>query len=523
MLAWRRDRGTGSTPGQTPTEQPDPVTTVADEENKARLAEAACKTELTVLRCKLERERLEQEAEERAEEPKRRRREADEAREQAKAERAAREATVKAWRDEQAEARKERREARKRFWSSLGDYWRKRQESLLGQSGTLRVLMALGLPAVLALVIYAVAQDADTWKILGIGLLAATAAFTVGALLGFLFGIPRSVAVKKDDDKEATAEAKNGEAVASAAERFAPNTNLEEISDWLTKILVGVGLVQVHQISGAVEDLANGLASGLGSQGFAVAVTLLVAFSITGFVSAYLYTRLRLQSAFERATTIQQAVEAKARAETDARALVQKQLSPGEIDRPPLAELTAALKAATPGIRSSAFYSARDQRRKNWQGRPEAGEDKDYVAPTIGVFQALIACDEEGHYHRTRAELGYALKDQAPPDFAGAKAALDEAIRLSPKDDVPLSRIYEFNRAYCKIKLDPNADGEATRELARSIVDDLSAALDSTNAQKIAEREIKGEGVDELKSVQKWVERNGALPEVKALKEKLRK
>jgi hypothetical protein len=492
-----------------------PSTNPVDAARAARQAEAACKAKLAQVECEIELERIQRVETELVEEKQRpqRKREAEAA-------------EIKAWRDAEALARKERREAWQAFWERRRKARQERREKEGGQSGTLRVLTGLGLPAVLALVIYAVTQEDDTGEILGVGLLTAIAAFTVGSLLGFLFGIPRSVAAAKKAEKDGDAtEAGDAAAVAAeAAERFAPNTNLEEISDWLTKILVGVGLVQIHQISGAVEDLAEGLEGGLGTRGFSVAVALLISFSITGFVSAYLYTRLRLQGAFERALYRDAAAKITAAAEklttaADAIGLVQKQLSPGDVDRPSAEELTSALTAATPGARSQAFYTARDQRRKNWRGRSSAGEDKDYVAPTIGVFEALIACDAEGHYHRTRAELGYALKDQKTPDWSAARVALTKAIELRPDTDAVQSGMYEFNRAYCNIKLDLEAGtSSAAPGLVKAIVDDLEAALRSSDGREIVLAAV-GSGIRaekdwEDRTVSTWLEHNKLNPDV---------
>ncbi len=448
---------------------------------------ADCEARKAELICELELARLRRKDQEDAAANERQWQERQEQKEREKEERIARENTVRAWREEQVRKRQERRDARRRFFAGLAGWWRKRQESMQGQSGTLRVLAALGTPAVLALFIYALTQPSGKGKILAVGLLTATAAFSVGALLGFIFGIPRSVAGQQAKAKAAS-EGKDAEGAAVvAAAQYAPNTNLEEISDWLTKILVGVGLVQIHQVSGAIEDLANGLEPGLGSQGFTVAVALLISFAITGFVGAYLYTRLRLPSAFELATaTFKQVISESANTQTAAIALIRKQLSPGGDDRPTVGELTKALKAATPGVRSQAFYMARDYRRKN-SGLDSEEKHPDLVPLCVPVFQALIACDEEGHYHRTRAELGYALKDQEPPDFAAAKAALDEAIRLRPLADVPKTPLYEFNRAYCLIKLDPTAAGQASPDpVIEAVCTDIEVAIQTPKGQGAA-------------------------------------
>lgn len=533
MLAWCRNMGGN-----------------AESQSSPPSAKVDCATKKAELECALELDRLRLHAQEADDERKRRQEDRDEEKAQRKAERITREENYRARREEDAKRRSERRAA-----------WKQRWRPLPGEPGTMVVFLVLVVPATLALFIYsqtfatpaapkidaatgaaatdatsgtaaavAAAASGSSGEVLAIGLLTAVAAFVVGALLGFLFGIPRSIAAKQGATQDVAATAPTDGTTTTAPvtppptkRNFGANSNLEEISDWLTKILIGVGLVQIHQVSGAIEDLADGLAPGLGSQGFTVAVVLLVSFSVIGFICSYMFTRLRLQGLFEASLDdlpgyIRDAVLQQARTETNATALVQKQLSPGEIDRPSQEELVGALRAATLGVRSQAFYSARDQRRKNWQGRAKAGEDKDYVAPTIGVFTALIACDEEGHYYRTRAELGYALKDQKVADHPGAKAALDKAIELRPSTDANQTGMYEFNRAFCNIKLDPSSGRQTTAEIAQPIISDLEAALRSSDAREIAAAEIKGEGADTTRSVQKWLRNNGELPGVKALK-----
>jgi hypothetical protein len=413
----------------------------------------ACQARLERVRCDLVVEQLQRQEQERADAG------------------PGRERTVERWRQEEAQRRKERHERRAVFWENR----RKRRDALGGVSGTLNVLLTLGLPPLVGLLIYALASD-DTGEILAIGSLAAASAFAVGALLGFLFGIPRSTAAPAPaPTSEAGAEV--GPADAVAAHRFAANTNLEQISDWLTKILVGVGLVQIHEVSGAVEDLANGLAPGLGSQGSSVAVVLLVSFSITGFVSAYLFTRLRLQGAFELAGTLKKVAEA--RAENAAIALVQQQLTPGP-DKPTLGALTKALKKAPLEIRTQAFFMARGQRLENWSGEGSEAEEREFGGLSIPVFEALVACDTEREYYRSRAELGYALLEQSPPQATAAKARLDEAIEIRPPTLIDRTPLYELNRAYAEIKLDPSLATEkpSPPEVVDAVRKDLEAVVE---------------------------------------------
>lgn len=473
MLAWMKARQ--SNPGESgpPADrekEPDPVAA-------AHAAKAVCQARLEQVRCELEVERLE--------EPKRER-------ERKEQERLARERTVQTWREEEAQRRKARRTRWQTFWENR----RKREESLQGQSGTFQALAALSIPAALALLIYAFPQD-HTGEVVGVGLLTAASAFAVGALLGFLFGIPRSIAAASAAAGQSAANGKIAAGEAAAAQHFAANTNLEQISDWLTKILVGVGLVQIHEVSGAIEDLANGLAPGLGSQGFAVAVALLVAFSITGFVGAYLFTRLRLQGAFELASALKQA--AKVQAEAAAIALVQQQLTPGP-DKPTLDALTKALQEAPNQVRVQAFFLARRQRREDWSDEGSEEEKKEFGGLSIPVFQALIDCDTEKQYYRSRAELAYARLELSPPQLAAAKTSLDEAIELRPSSLINRTPLYELNRAYATIKLDPNfqAKKPSPDAVAEEVCRDLEAVIDF----------LSGVEKEKHADIETWLERN---------------
>ena len=83
---------------------------------------------------------------------------------------------------------------------------------------------------------------------------------------------------------------------------FQQNTNLEEISDWLTKILVGVGLTQLSGISQALNQAAVAIQDALGSppQNYVFALAILIYFPVCGFLVGYLWTRLNLANALTR-------------------------------------------------------------------------------------------------------------------------------------------------------------------------------------------------------------------------------
>lgn len=86
--------------------------------------------------------------------------------------------------------------------------------------------------------------------VLGTALGLAASAGLVGGFVGMLFGMPRE------------AEARPG-APASRA-RYTFNSNLLRVSDWVTTILVGLSLVSLRSIPGALGDFADWIAPALG-------------------------------------------------------------------------------------------------------------------------------------------------------------------------------------------------------------------------------------------------------------------
>lgn len=118
-----------------------------------------------------------------------------------------------------------------------------------------------------------------------------------GSLVGFLFGIPRTLQAAQAAPKD-KADAIGGQ----PGYRQQVNTNLEQISDWLTKIIVGIGLIQLRRLPAYIVGISQFMAEhdcGIGCPPFAAAV--LITFSILGFLTGYLLTRMYLASAFLRA------------------------------------------------------------------------------------------------------------------------------------------------------------------------------------------------------------------------------
>lgn len=167
---------------------------------------------------------------------------------------------------------------------------------------------------------------AEGLSVAGVALLIGASSAAAGGLLGFLFAVPRAgtatgpapAAVKSAKTAAeaaktaqsatdataasvAAAQASASAAATVAAQEVKPgsgvNSNLSDVSDWLTKILVGVGLTQIGNVGPAFARLSNSLAASLGDLGASstVAGATIILFLIVGFLAAYLETRLVLQ------------------------------------------------------------------------------------------------------------------------------------------------------------------------------------------------------------------------------------
>jgi hypothetical protein len=194
---------------------------------------------------------------------------------------------------------------------------------------------------------------------LGAGLLLGLASLTSGGVVGFLFGVPRALR-RQEADRAANntaSSASSGSAAGRAAEADRVdssnrvNTNLEEISDWLTKIIVGIGLTQLMNLPKYIQDLTyfatpactpNCVYFSTGT-----AFTIMALFSSTGFLLGYLLTRLFLQRPFAIAGDVDRKLAgalraaekeadrptARGAAETARQTAVEPPVTPSELER----------------------------------------------------------------------------------------------------------------------------------------------------------------------------------------------
>lgn len=270
-------------------------------------------------------------------------------------------------------------------------------------------------------------------------------------------------------DENATAEP------ADATLKYRPNTSLEQISDWLAKMLVGVGLVEIKTVPANLQSMAEYVAQGLGNgphpARFAAAI--LVFFAACGFLFGFLWARLYLRRWFSDADRDLVAKISRFSADARAFAFARQVLNAhSEEDTVSEKELQDAVNDASRDMKSQIFYQAKQA---SEESTPTDFDIKDGV---IAILKALIANDRKQRYHRNHSELSYALDRRRPQDLEGAEKAISEAIRIRDALRVRGWRYYELRRARYRIQQDENfKQGKPSTHLtAEPIAADLKAA-----------------------------------------------
>jgi hypothetical protein len=309
---------------------------------------------------------------------------------------------------------------------------------------------ASALPAV-AIFLYAWTFEAPrALGIVGASLVIAGASFTVGSLIGFLFGIPRSVT---EGDKprgpsageDAGRPAPGGEEVglarpgggpeAGSRTSFRDNTNLEEISDWLTKILVGVGLTQIQNLPEGLQRLAEFLGKGLGDSPLkdVFVLSLAIYSALAGFFFCYLLTRLYLPAALSasRRELIQRFEEVQKASEQTREQVVEIRRSVERTEQ--------TIDATTPTIIHNALYSKPPQGFQNAIDLAEKYLEKDPKNARVWTYHAAAY----GQRYKWEKEHPPVSAEVHAQTRQKALAAARKAIELDPSERDLLRTLWE--------------------------------------------------------------------------------
>lgn len=320
-------------------------------------------------------------------------------------------------------------------------------------------LELFGLVCVFLYSLQFVSQPHQLVATFSISAIAAGAALLAGGLLGFFFGIPKTPDCKGDaESKVSETQAKDRKG------QYRPNTNLEEVSDWLTKILIGIGLTQINPIVEQLRKIVGVIQVGLGNthSSAAFALGLLAYFFICGFVSGFLWTRLLLPSKFVSADEILlQEIDARfvkiedqIEKDADAEIIVMQHLNlyvtPVENS-----ELLNRIRIASHAAKSRIFIKTKNFCENLTFSKGLTGETASGITRTIPIYKALIEDDPQKLFHRNHFELALALMKQSKPDFETAERELSKAIAIRGdwQQNSPTLTEYECYRAFCRIQL----------------------------------------------------------------------
>jgi hypothetical protein len=172
----------------------------------------------------------------------------------------------------------------------------------------LTMTLAVGFFVNVLLALYAWAER--SLSIFAVYTMVAWAAGSVGFISGFLFALPRSMpeltAPAGDGQYEGSKVTKSARQVRHA-QKFRPNNNLEQISDWLTKLLIGAGLVQLGAVGRGLNGIVGFISTA--SVGHAndhpaasarvVAGAVIIVYGVLGFLAGYISTGVSYRRVLE--------------------------------------------------------------------------------------------------------------------------------------------------------------------------------------------------------------------------------
>lgn len=154
----------------------------------------------------------------------------------------------------------------------------------LGSKTTLFNSLKLGgITGFVVIIGYAISLRQFELKFLFIILIIALASFISGFFLGNLFGIPKRINSQESD--------------------YNLSNNLIDISDWFTKIIIGLGLIEIKRIPGMLEGIGSYVQENTAGENSVkvVAICSVIYFGIFGLYFGYNYMRLLLSSQYKEA------------------------------------------------------------------------------------------------------------------------------------------------------------------------------------------------------------------------------
>lgn len=184
-----------------------------------------------------------------------------------------------------------------------------------------KVLLVGSILGLVGLIGFAASMPHFGLRLLFIGLLLSVATFVSGSFIGTLFGMPR-----RNNAEDST-------------NAYTLNNSLVEIADWLTKIIVGLGLVNLKQLPGELMSIGEFVSHSIGGKGLGVNVfvnSIVVYFGVLGIYIGYNYMRLVLSQKYKKADDAMQEIinklnSTKNELDSTKEVMVQKELETKEL------------------------------------------------------------------------------------------------------------------------------------------------------------------------------------------------
>jgi hypothetical protein len=297
-----------------------------------------------------------------------------------------------------------------------------------------------------------------------------------GAVIGMLFALPKartSQTTDQENTQHATSEAAASEKPDSTL--YSANTSLDQISDWLTKIIVGVGLVEAERIATFVWQGATTLGGELNhaephldaDAGTAVATGMIIGFPLMGFLIAFFSIKLYVARAIHAGdkeilgpTTIsrdtKKAIEKQRNLDSkvpdDARTEITQ---PGGVDAVDHASLESALRVPVAKLRTQSDWVARG-RAALLSGRFEDAATAFNLAISQGNADAALLLD----YARALSRLQRTPNSRIIELLEEARQKLNSSVEPEIRRQV----MWELMNAY--LYADPPGGFSTTMRLA---------------------------------------------------------
>lgn len=136
----------------------------------------------------------------------------------------------------------------------------------------------------------------------GLMMIWSIAYIVIGAILGFIFSVPKIISGNQPSQNVDPA------IINIVAKRtIEQNNNLTQVSDWLTKVLIGAGLVELKEIPAFVLHVAEVMGQGIRKMpaklpahdaATILSVAVILFFTCWGFISGYIVMKLVLTNKF---------------------------------------------------------------------------------------------------------------------------------------------------------------------------------------------------------------------------------